>query len=62
MQYGVSIAAFVCLDLSKFIAVKMPRHLKAVFFKTVLAKICADVYKYFKQRFAETGKKDGFKA
>ena len=40
----------------------MPGHLKAVFFKTVLAKICADVYKYFKQRFAETGKKDGFKA
>ena len=56
------IIAFVCLDFPKFFAVKMRSTLKSYFLGGCGEDLRRRYLPYFKQRFAETGKKDDFKA
>ena len=57
-----SMTSLVCLDFPEFIAVKMLRTLKPYFSGSCGKGLRRRTFPYFKQRFAATGKKDGFKA
>ena len=54
--------SLVCLDFPEFIAVKMLCTLKPYFSGSCGKGLRRRTFPYFKQRFAATGKKDGFKA